>query len=142
MIDKMRLFEACEVVQYLPPASRNANTYTGSTPIDTADCDAIGVVIHVGDIASTATFNAKLTHSDVSGSGYADITGMAITQLGDTGDNKDVTLDLQVGGDNTKKRYIHVSCTNANAAVIFGVTVIKYRKRQAPVVHSPVTVVG
>lgn len=138
MIDRFRLFEAVQVVQHLPPVSRTANTYAG-TAIDVSDCDAIGVIIHVGDIAATGTFDASVQHSDVSGSGYANISGTAITQLGASDDNKDVTIDVLLHGEATRKKFVQVSCTNANAAVLFGVTVIKYRCRQIPIVNAPVT---
>lgn len=135
-----RLLENVKRLQHLPPLSRAANTYTG-TGIDTNGLDEISYLICVGDIAATATLNAKVQESD-DNSAWSDVSGAAITQLGDTDDNKTPSIGVRLGSRANRKRYSRISVTTANGAVVFGVEALLSGARQAPVVNSPASVLA
>lgn len=90
-------------------------------------------LIQVGAIASTGTFNAKLeAATSAAGAGAADITGKAITQLSDTGDNQLLMIDLSAD-EISGYSHIRLTLTPATAATIVGAVLVGYSPRYAPV---------
>ena len=75
--------------------------------------------------------DAKLTESDVSGSGYADITDAAITQLDGDDDDKMVAIEVSLTG---RKRYLKpvITVGDGSAGAYLAAVVILTRGEQSP----------
>ena len=131
---KSRFYESNKVLAHLPADSQT--TAQTSTWVSVAEFREIVSVISVGDLAATATFNAKMRQAtDSSGTGAKDISGAAITELADDDDDKllqisvlDEDLDVDGGFD-----YVALVCTPATAAVEFGAVVYGCDPRYKPV---------
>lgn len=104
--------------QVSPISSAAANS---SSWVNVADMARIVAIIQTGLIAATGTFDAKLEQATSSGgAGAKDITGKAITQLADTGDNKNLVIDcradeLDVNGG---FKFVRLTLTGATAATV------------------------
>ncbi len=82
-----------------------------------AECDCSGwnhatFILNLG--ATDTTVDAKLQESDVSGSGFGDITGAAITQLSGTDDDKAVAIEVDLTGP--RKKYLKPVITVGNGS--------------------------
>ena len=104
----------------LPPAARVASV--DGTGVDLQQYAATGDInlkatMDVGTVTGTnPTWDAKIQESDSSGSGYADITGAAFTQVTATGTGA-VELHFR-----TVKRYVRVSTTIGGTGSVTGAT--------------------
>lgn len=119
----MHGFQGYKIISVTPPAAivDNASYTTGE--IDTRGFDRLAIIVYLGatDIAMAAL---KVTESDTTGSGHADITGLvygtsadisgATSALpSDTDDNKFFAFELDLRG---RKRFIDVTATAGNGA--------------------------
>jgi len=87
------LHEDLAVVAAIDPQTLNDASAT-SDWVDMSKFDEVVFVVAVG--ATDATVDAKLQEaSDASGTGAADISGKAITQLGATDDNKQAVIRVR-----------------------------------------------
>ena len=137
-----RLAESSAGINHLVPLARAANTYKGSG-FDASGCLGVLFQVAAGDIAAGGTLNVKIQESDTdSDLAYADITGAAIAQLGDTGDNSLCQIDVRVGGlaAGTRKKYLRAYAVVAGNTVCFAVIARKYDVQAQPVVNTPATV--
>ena len=98
----MRLIEMLKIAVLYLPLLRDAFS-TESAGVDTNDFDGALAILQVG--VTDVTVDFKLQESDASSSGYVDITGAAITQIADDGDNVFVVIDVNLT-PGTRKRYI------------------------------------
>jgi len=119
----MNPLQNTKLVPITPPAAIvNNGSYT-TAEIDTAGWDYCQIICFLGatDIAMTAL---KVTESDASGSGHADVTGLVMGTSTDidgntsalpsaTDDNKFVTFDIDLRG---RKRYLDVTATAGNGS--------------------------
>jgi hypothetical protein len=113
--------EVALISQAMAPAS--SSTARNGSAIDMQGWDGCEFILEVGDIASTGTLNAKVQKDDNSSfSSPTDITGAAITQLGDTGDNTVIIISVR----EPSERYLRIVVTAATAASISGVTAIRF----------------
>lgn len=110
-------------VQAIPPAAIVDDASATPTVIDTLDARQCEIVLNLGatDIALTAL---KVQESDVSGSGYADISGAtfdggtdidgaALALPSATDDNQVCVFQLNLDG---RKRYLKVIATVGNGS--------------------------
>lgn len=124
----MKLAEMIPVVGVINPDAYNAAT-TLSGAIDMSLYSQVMVIVNVGDMASTATLDAKVTQATTSGGTYKDVSGAAITQLTQASPDDSNKLAI-INVDQTELdmdngyRYIKVSVTGATAASDYGVVVV------------------
>lgn len=79
-------------VSYIAPALVN-NTAVNSGWIPVTNAQRLTALLAVG--ATDTTVDAKLQQAtDASGTGFKDVAGAVITQIGATGDNRFVSIDL------------------------------------------------
>lgn len=115
--------QSFKVISVTPPAEIVDNASYTTAEIDTAGFDALVILVYLGatDIAMSAL---KVTESDASGSGHADITGLVYGTSTDIAgatsalptaddDNKVFGFELDLRG---RKRYIDVTATAGNGA--------------------------
>ena len=121
------------------PASRtSAEAFAGW--VSMRDYYKAVAIIDVGAIATNGTFDAKLiqaTYGDaVTATGVKDITGKAITALGDTDDNSIIVIELDSSELDVDNDYdyinLQINCGGA-AAILCQATLIRYDPRFAPV---------
>jgi hypothetical protein len=89
--------EIAAVVGNIDPDAYAASTVTTNEYIPLKHFRRFMAIIQAGDIVSTGTIDAKLiTYTNSSGSGAADVTGSAITQLTQAGtdSNKQVVINF------------------------------------------------
>lgn len=89
--------EAVAVVGNIDPDAYAASTVATNEYIPLKHFRRFMAIIQTGDIVSTGTIDAKLiTYTNGSGSGAADVTGSAITQLTQAGtdSNKQVIINF------------------------------------------------
>lgn len=114
-------FQKCKFVAITPPGAIKDNADFGTTEVDTLGFDAMLLVVLLGatDIAMAAL---KVTESDTSGSGHADVTGLvwgtstniagATSALPSaTDDNKFQIAHIDL---RKRKRYIDLTATAGN----------------------------
>lgn len=77
--------------------------------------------------------DAKLQESDASGSGYADITGAAITQVADTGDDTIYAIEVDLTGP--RKRYLKpvITVGDGTNGAYLGAVIVLTRGDKSPV---------
>lgn len=140
MLEKFRLWELVKHENHIVPASRTAGTVNG-TGIDTKGYDAAAFSINLGDIGVATTVTCKIQESD-DNSAWSDISGAAITQLVSTDDNEAPTIDVVLGGQYNRKRYVRAVLVVAGGnAALSHVACELYRAHEAPVTNSPASVV-
>jgi len=106
-------------------APQSASSAVNGAGVDMQDYDGVAFLIEAGDIASGTTLNAKAQRDTASNFPSAvDIPGAAITQLGDTDDNKLVVIDVYA----PTERYIRCVVTPAVSTALICVTAVRYRK--------------
>lgn len=116
-----RPLEGCKLVNITPPGAITDNASWTTSEIDTKDWDHLHVVVQLGatDIAAAAL---KVTESDSSGSGHADITGLVLGTSTNiegaasalpsaTDDDGLFRFDIDLRG---RKRYIDITATAGN----------------------------
>jgi hypothetical protein len=110
------------------------------TAIDMTDYEGCCFILDLGDVASTGTVNMKIQRDDNSSfSSPTDISGAALTQIADTGDNGLYIVDVR----DVTERYLRCVVTGATANHIGGVVAIRYGKRGAiPATQAAVEVVN
>lgn len=102
--------------------------------IDTADCDGVVFVAHLGDVTTGSVLGLAVDDSEASGSGWDDLENpLAFTAGASDADNKLLILDVY----KPEKRYLRARLTRTTAnAVVNGITAIKYGKRSVPVTQG------
>lgn len=116
-------FDNFKLVSVTPPAAIVDDSSFTTAEVDTAGWDHARIVVYVGatDIAMAAL---KVTESDTSASGHADVTGAIFGTSADiegstsalpsaTDDNKFFVVDLDLRG---RKRYLDVVATAGNGS--------------------------
>lgn len=124
----MNALVLAEVVQVALPAARTTTLTTAG--VDTLGYDGLmKAVLHAAKGTGNAdnTLDGKFQESDVSGSGYVDITGATFTQVLGTGGTdalQGITLDRKT------KRYVRFVGTIAGTtpSFVFGVTLLAMKK--------------
>ena len=125
MTDFMRPTEDLLVSQALLPVAATTGARNG-VAIDMLDYEGCCFILTVGDIASTGILNMKIqSHDDSSFGVPTDISGAALTQIADTGDNNVYVIDVR----DPTERYLRCVVTPATAASCAGVEAIRYGKR-------------
>lgn len=141
-----RFVESCKVVQYIVPASRaDADDVTGAA-IDTSGFDRITFLLLTGTLGAGITVDFSVEESDASGSGFAAITGAAITQIAAGVDDSYCLVDVKLGGTSNRKRYVRGVLTigGATNAALTAVAYILSEPHVEPVTQTAteVKVVG
>lgn len=114
----MRHAQMTKLVSVTPPAAKLDNTSATTAEIDTLGYDYAEIVVYIGD-TDIAMAALKVTESDTTGSGHADITGLVFGTSTDidgntsslpsaTDDNKFFKFEIDLRG---RKRYIDVVAT-------------------------------
>lgn len=132
-----RFHEGNKLLAHIPADSQT--TAQTSSWVSMADFREIVALISVGDLATSATFNAKLQQAtDSSGTGAKDITGKAITALADTDDDVALLLSVIAEELDVDNNFTHVAlvATPATAAVEFGALVFGCGARTRPVLTT------
>ena len=135
-------FKNCKLFSVTPPAAIIDNASATTAEIDTKGYRHLRVITYIGatDIAMSAL---KLTESDSSGSGHADITGCVFGTSTDIAgntsalptandDNKFFVFDVDLRG---RKRYIDVTatCGDGSAGTYLAIHAELYRGEATPV---------
>jgi len=122
----------------LNPLSRSANTYNGAW-VDTADFFDFCAALQVGVISAGGTIAFKLQEAtSAAGAGAADITGKAITTIGQTGSpavggsNRQAFINLKSGELTAGFRWVRMVITTATAASVCGATLYGSNPRNGP----------
>jgi hypothetical protein len=128
--------ERVAVVGNIDPDAYTANTYY-SGYIALKNFRRFMAVVQAGDLGTNATLDAKLIgYTDGSGTGAADITGAAITQLTEAGtdSNKQAVINLNTDALAGATEYTHMrlALTIATATSDAGAVVLGFDP-----VHSP-----
>ena len=118
-----QLTQALSPVDNILPSNAAAGT-VNSSGIDLQKFRRAIFVIEVGAMTASATFDAKLQSCSLSNfaSGVHSITGGAITQIANTGNNVVVTIettDEAMEQKNPGDRYVRIQCVVTTAAVNF-----------------------
>ncbi len=129
-----RFTERHELLAHIPADSETVEINTAW--IAMTNLHRIVILISVGDLAATATFNVDVEQAtDNAGAGVKNITGKSITALAATDDDVPIAIEIRAeeldvaGGFD----FIRVECTPANAAVEFAVFVLGVVPRFVPV---------
>lgn len=128
--------ERVAVVATIDPASLTANTYV-SDWVDMADFEQVMAVLSVGAMTTNGTVDAKLRQAkDASGGSAKDITGKAVTQLTEAGedDNKQVVLQVRADELDVAGGFTHValSVTTATAASLGSAVLLGFNPNYGP----------
>ncbi len=129
------LHENAKWVQALDPDNYAASAQTG-VAIDTRGYEDITFALQVGDIGTNGTIAAKIQESDQSNTGFADITGAAITAMSKASpdqSNKAALIRLRLQAP--RKRYLRIVVTPGTAASDLGVIAVL----TGPSVHKPIS---
>jgi hypothetical protein len=117
--------EVISTVKVVPGINADAISGAVNGPeFDTAGWDEAIIVLNAGVIAATGTLDCKVQESDTSGSGHADITGAAFTQVVTAGDESIAIGRLKLGSSRGRKRYMRLVMTQAVAGADGGAIVI------------------
>lgn len=118
-------FEELKYTQCINPADLGDGATNGSV-IDMQGWDGIVFIAIAGALGAGGTLDLKAQGDDAVGFGSpTDITGAAITQVPDTGDNKSYMLDVW----RPTERFIRgvVTIGGAGVAVVVGLVAVQYR---------------
>jgi len=126
------------ISQALLPVAATTGARNG-VAIDMQGYEGCCFILTVGDIASTGILNMKIQSDDNSSfTSGADISGAALTQIADTGDNGVYIIDVR----DPTERYLRCVVTPATAASCAGVVAIQYGKHGTiPATQAAVEVV-
>lgn len=126
------LFTEGHRMDFIHPASRNADVATFGW-LSMRDYHKAVVVIDIGAIAANGTVDFKLTQAtDDAGAGAKDITGKAITALGDADDNSVVVVELDASELDVSNNYDHINgelSLGGHAAILCQAVCIRYQSR-------------
>ena len=140
MLETIAFSEIAEVLGAIPPASYTA-AQTTTARIHVQGHSRIVVLAQTGLIAATGTLDLKVEQANaLTGGTTKAITGKAITQLPDTGDNKVLmieilTSELDVNGG---FEWLVVTATPATAAALLSLVVLGVDPRFGPVATTNV----
>ncbi len=119
--------ENLAILAELPPDSVSAGTATLGR-IDMRDCESVLMIIHVGDLGTSATVDAKVQeYKAASGTTDQQDLGKAITQLTQAGtDESNQVVLINVRRDELSADYRYIDCeiTVAEAASELGAIAI------------------
>lgn len=129
-----RFTERHELMAHVPADSETAEINTAW--LSMANKHRVVVLISIGDMAATATFNVDVEQAtDSAGAGVKNITGKSITALADTDD--DVVIAIEIRAEELDVaglfNHIRVEFTPATAAVEFSAFVLGVVERYSPV---------
>ena len=99
------------VVSLKPQITSGTSAHNGAA-VDTQGFDSAMIILETGaKSGTTPTLDVKIQECATSDGSFADISGAAFTQIGDTADqSKTMSLDLK-GKVGSRKRYIRVIAT-------------------------------
>lgn len=126
---KFTLSQFCKAVVGIVADNHAAGTVNGAA-IDRKGFEEALIVVNSGTNGTGGTADIKVQESDAAGSGFADVTGAAFTQITESNDNNVYVGRLNLIG---RKRYIRVVATVATAACDLGVDVILAAAMELPV---------
>jgi len=127
--------EAVEVLGIIPPASYTT-AQTTAARIPMSGHSRVVVMAFTGLIAASGTLDLKVEQANALTSGTVKaITGKAITQLTDTGDNKVLMIEILSSELDVSNgfNWLVVTATPATAASLLCVAVLGVDARYAPV---------
>ncbi len=126
------LFSEGHRIDSIHPASRNADVATFGW-LSMRDYHKAVAIIDIGAIAANGTVNFKLTQAtDDAGTGAKDITGKAITALGDTDDNTVLVVELDSSELDVSNNYDYINgelSLGGHAAILCQAHLIRYQPR-------------
>ena len=129
------LFQNSKVVLVANPQLKDNGAAT-VTYADAKGWDHATLLIATG--AMDIALNGKLQESDASGSGYADITGAAITEVADTGDGTMMAIEVDLTAG-VRKRFLQPVLTAGDGSTgVYVAAVIILTRGEA----SPATAAG
>jgi|GEM_PF-4793100 len=138
-----RTLEVTKKVNAIQPASRAAGAVNGDA-IDTADHDEVSYTLTTGAIDAGITgVDLKIQESADGSTGWADITGAAITSLDGDDDGAIPTIGIRTGGRaaGSRMRYQRPVLTVAGTGnALCGVTCDLTKPHVAPVTNTPASV--
>lgn len=128
--------ELCAVLGTIDPDAYAASTVT-SDWANAGLFQKMLAIIQVGDLGASATLDAKLQQAtDSSGTGAKDITGKAITQLTQAGNDSDkqalINLDSSELDVANGFEYVRISMTIGTAASDCGALLLGFEPRFGP----------
>lgn len=128
--------ERVAVVATIDPASLTANTYV-SDWVDMSKFESVLAVLSIGAMTTNGTVDAKLRQAkDSSGGSAKDITGKAITQLTEAGEDDNKQVELQVRSDELDVAggfsYVALSVTTATAASLGSAVLLGFHPSYGP----------
>lgn len=126
MAEHQSPFERISASLEVPPQSIAASSSANGAGVDMNGWEGVAFVLALGAIDGTQDMKAQ--RDDNSGfSSAVDITGAALVQVADTGDNKLYILD--VGRDLITERYVRAVVTNGAGATADFQAVLAFRYR-------------
>jgi hypothetical protein len=126
---KFSLHQFLKAVTGLVANSHAAGTVNGPA-IDRRGFEEALVVVNSGANGTGGTVNIKVQESDVSDSGFADITGAAFVEITEANDETVYVGRLNLVG---RKRYLRLVAVVATAACHLGAEVVLGAAKQLPV---------
>lgn len=135
----MKMSEAVYVVGNIDPDAYAESTVTSGW-IDASDFDQYMAIVQAGDLGSSATLDAKIEGAtDSGGTGAADVTSLAITQLTQAGtdSNKQVVINIEPAALSAQSfTHFRLSMTVATATSDCGGIVLAMGKRSTASVDA------
>ena len=130
--------ERSAIVAVVNPANNN-NATANSAAIDMSKFHEAMFILLLGAVDNTTDF--KLQESTDGSTGWSDISGKAITQLGGTDDNKQAVINLKTA--EMSKRYARGVVTNVNGTTnIVAMVALGQRPRIGPASSDNLTSVA
>ena len=126
--------EQCAVLATIDPDAYTAAAYT-SDWCDIGKFKKLMAIVCAGTLGASATIDAVLQEAtDSSGTGAANITGKAITQLTDAGTDSDKQAILEIDAAEMSAGFTHVAVkvTVATATSDMGAVVLGFEPRFGP----------
>ena len=117
------------ILELAPLVSDRTSTLTGSA-VDLAGYDGPAHIILQCEAASAGTnptMNVKLQHATTSGGSYADVSGLAFTEVTDAGDSTQM-ISCQVSDLRQFIRVVGTLGGTSSPAFTFGVTMVALKK--------------
>ena len=122
--------EEWAVVGTIDPDANGTGAIT-SDVVDMSKYDAICAIVMAGTLGTSATLDAKLQASTATGTGMADITGKAITQLVKaTDDDKQAIINLSETEVDPGDRYVQLVMTVGTATSDCGAVILGRAKHR------------
>ena len=139
MSDLLKIMHFDDVLGYFAAGT----TKRTSSIVDTANCDGVVFVCHLGTLLDTGTLDCYVEQNTLNQtSGMARLAGQAVftvTAVEAAYTNSNIIIDVY----RPAERYLQCNITPAVAnAVIRGITAIKYYNRVAPVTRTTGTLLA